>query len=94
MTQRKFIISHAFGYDYGGKNKDCGAQDKIQPLLDDGWKIVEMKLTGKTPGDSTVAVYLERETEDDDEPKTYKPCGGCEPKNVIGPPPPPPLPGM
>ena len=90
MKERKFIISHAFGYDYGGKNKDCGAQDKIQPLLDDGWKIVEMKLTGKTPGDSTVAVYLERET-DDDETKT---CGCCGPKNVIGPPPPPPIDGM
>ena len=91
MTQRKFIISHAFGYDYGGKNKDCGAQDKIQPLLDDGWRIVEMKLTGKTPGDSTVAVYLERDTEEYEETKT---CGCCGPKNVIGPPPPPPVDGM
>ena len=62
MIERKFIVSHAFGYDYGGKNKDCGAQDKVQPLLDDGWKIVDMKLSGRTPGDSTVLVYLERET--------------------------------
>lgn len=89
MTERKFIISHAFGYDYGGKNKDCGAQDKIQPLLDKGWRIVEMKLTGKTPGDSTVAVYLERETEDDDEPKTYggygsKGFGPPRPRNTDG----------
>jgi hypothetical protein len=91
MTQRKFIISHAFGYDYGGKNKDCGAQDKIQPLLDDGWKIVEMKLTGKTPGDSTVAVYLERETKDNYEPKTCKTSGGC---GQYGPPPPPGIDGL
>lgn len=91
MTERKFIVSHAFGYDYGGKNKDCGAQDKIQPLLDDGWKIVEMKLTGRTPGDSTVAVYLERDTEDNDETKTCKTRGGCGP---FGPPPPPGIPGL
>lgn len=61
MTERKFIISRAFAYDYGGDNKGCGAQDIIQPLLDDGWKIVELKLTGRTPCDSAVAVYLERD---------------------------------
>ena len=83
MVERKFIVSRA-----------GSAESTVQALLDKGFRIEQIKMCGKTTGDTTIAVYLvkDNENEDDDEPKT---CGGyCGHKNVIGPPPPPPVDGM
>ena len=80
MVERKFIVSKA-----------CVAEKTVQELLNKGFRIDQIKMCGKTTGDTTIAVYL---VKDDDEPKTYKTCGGSCKKNVIGPPPPPPVDGM
>ena len=85
MVERKFIVSKA-----------CVAENTVQALLNKGFRIEQIKMCGKTTGDTTIAVYLVKDDEDDDEPKTCKTCGGggsCK-KNVIGPPPPPPVDGM
>ena len=80
MVERKFIVSKA-----------GSAENTVQALLDKGFRIEQMKMCGKTTGDTTIAVYL---VKDNDEPKTCKNCGGSEQKYVMGPPPPKPLPGM
>lgn len=82
MVERKFIVSKA-----------GSAESTVQALLDKGFRIEQIKMCGKTTGDTTIAVYLvkDNENEDDDETKT---CGCCGPKNVIGPPPPAPIDGM
>jgi hypothetical protein len=72
MVERKFIVGRAIE-----KESD------IQALLDKGWKISEMKICGKTTGDTTIAVYLVKDDEDD-EPKT---CSSGQ----FGPPPPQPI---
>ena len=77
MVERKFIVSRV-----------GTAESTVQPLLDKGFRIEQIKMCGKTTGDTTIAVYL---VKDNDETKT---CGFCGTKNVIGPPPPPHLPGM
>lgn len=77
MVERKFIVSKA-----------GSAESTVQALLDKGFRIEQIKMCGKTTGDTTIAVYL---VKDKDETKT---CGGCGNKDVIGPPPPAPLPGM
>ena len=51
MVERKFIVGRAIE-----------KETEVQSLLDKGWKISEMKMCGKTTGDTTIAVYLERET--------------------------------
>jgi hypothetical protein len=83
MVERKFIVSKA-----------CVAEKTVQELLNKGFRIEQIKMCGKTTGDTTIAVYLVKDSEDDDEPKTCKTCGGSCKKNVIGPPPPPPVDGM
>ena len=80
MVERKFIVSKA-----------CVAEKTVQELLNKGFRIDQIKMCGKTTGDTTIAVYLVKDDEDDDEPKTYKTCGGSCKKNVIGPPPPKPI---
>lgn len=82
MVERKFIVSRA-----------GTAECTVQALLDKGFHIEQIKMCGKTTGDTTIAVYLVKDDEDD-EPKTCKTCGGSCKKNVIGPPPPPPVDGM
>lgn len=78
MVERKFIVSKA-----------GSAESTVQALLDKGFRIEQIKMCGKTTGDTTIAVYL---VKDKDETKT---CGGCcGHKDVIGPPPPPPVDGM
>ena len=77
MVERKFIVSKA-----------GSAESTVQALLDKGFRIEQIKMCGKTTGDTTIAVYL---IKDNDETKT---CGCCGTKNVIGPPPPPPVPGL
>lgn len=78
MVERKFIVS-----------RSGTAECTVQALLDKGFRIEQIKMCGKTTGDTTIVVYLVKDTED--EPKT---CGGCGPKNVIGPPPPPGIDGL
>ena len=73
MAERKFIVSKA-----------CVAESTVQSLLDKGFRIEQIEMCGKTTGDTTIAVYLVKD-EDDDEPKT------CGDKNGFGPPLPPPM---
>lgn len=77
MVERKFIVSKA-----------GSAENTVQALLDKGFRIEQIKMCGKTTGDTTIAVYL---VKDNDKTKT---CGDCGHKDVIGPPPPPPIEGM
>ena len=58
MTERKFIVSKA-----------CVAESTVQELLNKGFRIEQIKMCGKTTGDTTIAVYLVKDDEDD-EPKT------------------------
>lgn len=79
MVERKFIVSKA-----------GSAESTVQALLDKGFRIEQIKMCGKTTGDTTIAVYLvkDNENENDDETKT---CGCCGDKKGFGPPPPPPI---
>lgn len=74
MAERKFIVSKA-----------CVAESTVQALLNKGFRIEQIKMCGKTTGDTTIAVYLVKDDEDDDKPKT------CGDKNGFGPPPPQPI---
>lgn len=78
MVERKFIVSRA-----------GTAECTVQALLDKGFRIEQIKMCGKTTGDTTIAVYLVKDTED--EPKTCKNGGGC---GKYGPPPPPGIDGL
>lgn len=73
MVERKFIVSKA-----------GTAESTVQSLLDKGFRIEQIKMCGKTTGDTTIAVYLVKD-ENDDEQKT------CGDKNGFGPPPPQPM---
>lgn len=59
MKEQKIIVTPAFHSDF---YKCQGAEEKIQPLLDEGWEIVKLTCTGKSQGDTTVVAYLARET--------------------------------
>lgn len=74
MVERKFIVSKA-----------CVAEKTVQELLNKGFRIDQIKMCGKTTGDTTIAVYLVKDDEDDAEPKTRKNSG------QFGPPPPKPI---
>lgn len=50
--------------------------------MNKGFRVEQIKMCGKTTGDTTIAVYLVKDDEDDDEPKTG---GGCGSKG-FGPP--------
>lgn len=78
MVERKFIVSKAFA-----------SESTVQALLDKGFRIEQIKMCGKTTGDTTIAVYLVKDNEDE-----TKTCGCCGPKNVIGHPPPPGIDGL
>lgn len=52
MTERKFIVGKA-----------CTAEKTIQELLDKGFRIEQMKMCGKTTGDTTIAVYLVKDND-------------------------------
>lgn len=78
MVERKFIVS-----------RTGTAESTVQALLDKGFRIEQIKMCGKTTGDTTIAVYLVKDNEDE-----TKTCGCCGGKNGFGPPPPPSLPGM
>ena len=58
MKEQKIIVTPAFHSDF---YKCQGAEEKIQPLLDEGWEIVKLTCTGKSQGDTTVVAYLSRE---------------------------------
>ena len=73
MAERKFIVSKA-----------CVAESTVQALLNEGFRIEQIKMCGKTTGDTTIAVYLVKDDEDD-EPKT------CKNSGQFGPPPPQPI---
>jgi len=73
MAERKFIVSKA-----------CVAESTVQALLNEGFRIEQIKMCGKTTGDTTIAVYLVKNDEDD-EPKT------CKNSGQFGPPPPQPI---
>lgn len=47
MVERKFIVSKA-----------CVAENTVQALLNKGFRIEQIKMCGKTTGDTTIAVYL------------------------------------
>ena len=74
MTERKFIVSKA-----------CVAESTVQELLNEGFRIEQIKMCDKTTGDTTIAVYLVKDDEDDDKPKT------CKNSGQFGPPPPQPI---
>lgn len=77
MAERKFIVSKA-----------CVAESTVQALLNEGFRIEQIKMCGKTTGDTTIAVYLVKDDEDDDKPKTCKNSGSS---GQFGPPPPQPI---
>lgn len=58
MKEQKIIVTPAFHSDF---YKCQGAEEKIQPLLDEGWEIVKLTCTGKSQGDTTVVACLSRE---------------------------------
>lgn len=58
MKEQKIIVTPAFHSDF---YKCQGAEEKIQPLLDNGWEIEKLTCTGKSQGDTTVVAYLSRE---------------------------------
>ena len=60
MDEYKIIVTRAYPASWGN-NEDGGAESKIQPLLDDGWVIVDMKMSGRTPFDTTIVFYLKKE---------------------------------
>ena len=74
MVERKFIVSKA-----------CVVEKTVQELLNKGFRIDQIKMCGKTTGDTTIAVYLVKDDEDDAEPKT------CKNSGQFGPPPPKPI---
>ena len=55
MKEQKIIVTPAFHSDF---YKCQGAEEKIQPLLDEGWEIVKLTCTGKSQGDTTVVACL------------------------------------
>lgn len=58
MKEHKIIVSAAFKSACYG----CiGAEERIQPFLDDGWEIEKLECTGKAHYDTTVVAYLSRE---------------------------------
>jgi hypothetical protein len=58
MKEHKIIVSAAFKSECYG----CiGAEEKIQPFLDNGWEIEKLECTGKAHYDATVVAYLTRE---------------------------------
>lgn len=58
MKEHKIIVSAAFKSTCYG----CiGAEERIQPFLDDGWEIEKLECTGKAHYDTTVVAYLTRE---------------------------------
>lgn len=58
MKEHKIIVTPAFHSDF---YKCQGAEEKIQPLLDEGWEIEKLTCTGKSQGDTTVVAYLTHE---------------------------------
>lgn len=58
MKEQKIIVTPAYHSDF---YKCQGAEEKIQPLLDEGWEIVKLTCTGKSQGDTTVVACLSRE---------------------------------
>lgn len=58
MKEHKIIVSPAYHSDF---YKCQGAEERIQPLLDEGWEIEKLTCTGKSQGDTTVVACLVRE---------------------------------
>ena len=49
MKEQKIIVTPAYHSDF---YKCQGAEEKIQPLLNEGWEIVKLTCTGKSQGAS------------------------------------------
>lgn len=58
MKEHKIIVTPAYHSDF---YKCQGAEERIQPLLDEGWEIEKLTCTGKSQGDTTVVACLARE---------------------------------